>query len=131
MIPKFRAYETDRKAMHYTDKNLVVCFSDNGVDVIDHTTFSSSCMDIDNFVLMQSTGLKDKNGVEIFEGDIVVFNDESDDKYIVCTFLSCFGIRFSDVGFVEFSTMFDGSVSAEDVFTVIGNIYEHPYLLEE
>ena len=91
----------------------------------------SKAINLKNIELMQSTGLKDKNGVEIFEGDIVVFNDESDDKYIICTFLRCFGIRFSDVGFVEFSTMFDGPVSTEDVFTVIGNIYEHPHLLEE
>src|SRR5699024_5897164 len=62
-VIKFRVYVTDRESMHYTDENLVVCFSDNGVDVIDRTTFSSSCMDIENYVLMQSAGLKDKYGV--------------------------------------------------------------------
>lgn len=136
MIPKFRVYETDRKVMHYTDKDLVVCFSDNGVDVIDHTTFSSSCMDIDNFVLMQSTGLKDKHGVEIFEGDII------DKGYLN------FSIE-NRIGYVEFNQGGDSDgwahgdwlgwitnnndslLDVHEHCTVIGNKYEHTHLLEE
>lgn len=128
MTPKFRAWDKGTKLMN----DVTVIDFENEEVYYNHWRYGhSEAISFKDVELLQSTGVKDKNDVEIFEGDIVVFNDESDDKYIVCKFLSCFGIRFSDVGFVAFSTMFDGSVSAEDVFTVIGNIYEHPYLLEE
>lgn len=128
MIPKFRAWDKRNKLMN----DVTTIDLEGEVVFYHHWRYGhSEAISFKDIELLQSTGLKDKNDMDIFEGDIVVFNDESDDKYIVCKFLSCFGIRFSDVGFVAFSAMFDGPISTEDAFTIIGNIYEHPYLLEE
>lgn len=124
---KFRAWDKKTKLMN----DVTVIDFENEEVYYKHWRYGhSEAIAFSDIELLQSTGLKDKNDVEIFEGDIVVFNDESDDKYIVCKFLSCFGIRFSDVGFVEFSTMFDGSISTEDAFTVLGNVFEDKELLD-
>ncbi len=71
----------------------------------------------DRFVLMQYTGLKDKNGREIYEGDIV--KDESDGMITV--------IKWNNecAGFVNVLYVKD----SKDI-EVIGNIYENPELLE-
>ena len=79
----------------------------------------------------QFTGLKDKNGKEIYEGDIVSFNLKSDSEgqpYII--------------GYIEYQTTFSGYriMSFEGIFAldynikdieVIGNIYDNPELLEK
>lgn len=125
MIPKFRVWDKDHKYMEYTDKNLIVSFGDNGnVDATDLSNIYSTCNGMQNFELMQSTGLKDKNGTEIYEGDIV--KNIYDEIYVVKWFDAAFYLEEKYNGGFDYHEL-----HFEDNKKVIGNIYENPELLED
>ena len=82
----------------------------------------------DNFIeLMQYTGLKDKNGGEIYEGDIVkIYDDFGKDELLIDSVISVPG------GFMlkDWDSEY-GWPNTEDSVEIIGNIYENPELLSK
>ena len=128
MIPKYRAWDSWRKRMSVVDR---IYIDTEGVRLYDD--FGEYWRDFRDVTLMQSTGLFDEKGVEIFEGDIVQFED----CYEVSDFL------YINTGIIEwcqggFHVTNRDSVSMEDLLdgdvldvTIIGNIYENKDILED
>lgn len=126
MKPKFRAWLKEEYRM--TDVNEIT-FIDGEVYLISDVTGFYA---YEEFKLMQSTGLRDKNGKEIFEGDIVKYKSRKGTFADIATyskFYAFFGLK-DDTG--DLICSFDWLLEnvGKDGFEVIGNIYENPELLE-
>lgn len=77
------------------------------------------------WVWMQFTGLKDRNGKEIYEGDVVEKKQgESVFRYEVRSYLGAFGIEFPAPSY-----SFKPFCELPNNYEIIGNIYENPELL--
>ena len=125
MIPNFRAWTEEGKAMYYgvypfKDDTLLLSYDEIAFDEVPAS----------DFILMQSTGLKDKNGKEIYEGDIVRFALTDGFNYVtnedgVVTYK--LGAFYVVNGLAEYLI----SDINTNKFEVIGNIYQNPELLGE
>jgi len=114
---KFRArHDKSGKWYYFTFDSLI---GDGGGDVsVDENAYGVSLSDCS--IKNQCTGLKDKNGKLIFEGDIVRIGVE---KYLVESLQDFFESKGLKEG--EF-----GEDWSCDNFEIIGNIYENPELLK-
>ena len=129
MKPKFRAWTEEGKVMYYDVypfkyDTLLLSYDEIAFDEVPAS----------DFILMQSTGIKDKNSKEIYEGDIVKFSDCDGDAYVTPVVLdknyACFGVSFSGKYPISFDYLEEFYTELKDI-EVVGNIYDNPGLLGE
>lgn len=140
---KFRVWDKTTDTM-FTGSDLII---DTGSKMV---TIDDNPIDYENdveAVLMQYTGLKDKNDKEIYEGDVLSGGNEYDKRYgtpviKIGNYEECKELFDEDGDFYELSCtgvyfeFNDNTCTGIDYtcisnFEVIGNIYENPELLEE
>lgn len=126
---KFRAWDNVQGVMLYNIQNaydtLCGVTDENGNDMdYDEINFGNFCQ-LPRYEVMQYTGLKDKNGKEIYEGDVVKSGREF--LCIVVYQAPSFVMKIKQSS----KTWFEFLLSAKEYQfeTVIGNIYETPDLI--
>ena len=133
MIPKFRVWVKIGKRMIFSDDILDIDYENKEI-VTQQVYFVNGlpddrdiyCYDFDDIELMQSTGLVDKNGKEIFEGDIVKMSKDvySEPTYyeVVRHYGGAYRLESKQHG-CELWLRHNGC-------EVVGNIYENKELLD-
>lgn len=134
MIPNFRAFNKETKKMYGVDgfelsvRKIYRCsLADDEFRCGHLETFHFVEDNFDDYILMQSTGMFDKNGVEIFDGDIVLTT-----RLIDYTYKNFKGV----VKMLEGRWLIDTGKDAVGLWTevdeneAIGNIYQNSELLE-
>jgi len=143
---KFRVWDKKNRCFFrptaYLDREENLLITINGeivLDIIkrydDITIFPNlarfELVDISNrFILLQYTGLKDTNGQEIYEGDIIEHwrnNDEKMKEIFVVENLQDF-LKFVGVREIKYGEDWN---NGKEYVKVLGNIYENPELLKE
>ena len=128
MIPKFRAW--DKRFSEFVEDFFV---SEDG-KIYQKTKdtgygFAISRETSDKVILMQSTGLKDKNGKEIFEGDILSDEgSELEDEWVYVSVINKDGMCYCLEN--EIHGVSGALIDFVPYYSVEGNIYENPELLK-
>ena len=136
MIPKFRACDINSKEIVAVARiefdSETIFIANNNKSINDYQTLGL-WRGFKSFILMQSTGVYDKHGVEIFEGDVVEhfdFNSNEISKSEVRILKGCFYLVISVDGFKYDVPMMDLK-DDECILEIKGNVHENHELLED
>ena len=125
MIPRYRAWDKIRKKMYEVDDIMSIDFGKSEISVKTLFFERTNYYKFDDIVLMQSTGLTDKNGKEIFEGDIL----DSEDGFLagIVELRQDLGMFVSTL--IKYNN-FERLCSIANSREIIGNIHTNPELAE-
>ena len=141
MIPKIRAWDKGTDLMN----DVTVIDLENEEVYYNHWRYGhSEAISFKDVEILQSTGIKDVNNIEVFENDIAKVHE----------FINIGVDAYEEgeketIGIIEYGCLYDSPIPEwylqikddcvsfsymdlhEESFEVIGNIYEHPHLLKE
>ena len=130
MTPKFRVW--NEKTESFIDYGDLMLDLKNGKVYSGDVGIPEYTIDVTNqVILMQYTGCRDKNGIEIYEGDVI--KDKYDKIWLVQWYVGAFVItnKIPDSdGQTSTYSHFSNLSNHHFYFEVIGNIWENPELLE-
>lgn len=119
---RFRVY--DNRTKRILERPIIV-FQDNVISVS-----SNENSVIDDYVLMQYTGLHDKNGKEIYEGDVIrILHPWKNRTHVGEVFKDNYMFNIKGFFFTHFDFPNQAFSEGTGFMEVIGNIHEHPHLV--
>ena len=128
---KFRVWDKETRYMHICGENIhdEITFED-GTNKAYYYNLQNGCGSLNedsDYILMQYTGFKDKNGQEIYEGDILQI--DADKAWV--RWNNKYGyFQLVPIGDYYFDSDVIGQVLEYEDVEVIGNIYNNPKLLK-
>src|SRR5699024_2518560 len=130
MTPKFRVW--NEKTESFIDYGDLMLDLKNGKVYSGDVGIPEYTIDVTNqVILMQYTGCRDKNGIEIYEADVI--KDKYDKVWLVQRYVGSFVItnKIPDSdGQTSTYSHFSNVSNHHFYFEVIGNMWENPELLE-
>ena len=131
MIPKFRAaFKNNILGEVWLIDFIVETVAIPVYDKVDGKYLGGNVWGLNQVTLMQSTGLFDKNGKEIFEGDVVSFSIDDGWDYVVSE-NGLIIYRDGCYQILENGIKYRINQCLEEDIEVIGNMYENPELMKE
>jgi len=125
---KFRAWDIrDHRMIPPEEIAEIQNQVDDEIDYVINLTEARHVRPISHVRLLQYTGLKDKNGKEIYEEDIIKWKHPMEDIGVVK--FGCVNPNMS-VFYLDVKRLGGCIFQDDDIYEVIGNIFENPELLK-
>ncbi len=136
MIPKFRAWDYVWEKMFTLEQITSIDFENNCIEYKEYFEYSNGDKgyvyeekSLDELWLMQSTRLLDKNGVEIYEGDIVMHMGSLYTPVYERAIYMAYDVKQFNLNNKEPITQFN-CIWRDDGCEIVGNTYENKELLQ-